>query len=327
MAVVELRSTTPEHLQGERVGVAIILGSRSAYRKQQEYNCQQAFHPCSVHRIFSTVELIVFDLDGTLLDKRSEISPYTRETLDLLAERGIAYTVATGRTLHASQDLLKGLGFILPQVYKNGVVIWEPRQATYSYRYLLTELEIRHVMEAFIEQRVSPFIFTLERGDFHAVYHAALYSQAERNLAKAIAKERGLPVLPLAELPGDAGITNISALGPPAAIRKVSSMIDDEPTLVAYMGTALEDNALLWVDIHHSDGSKGAAVDQLRNDLAASRVICFGDSDNDLSMFGRADEAYAPANAKEAVRKAATAVIGHHDEDGIARFLRERFDL
>ena len=53
------------------------------------------------------MELIVFDLDGTLLDGASEISPYTRETLAMLAERGIAYTVATGRTLHGARELLK----------------------------------------------------------------------------------------------------------------------------------------------------------------------------------------------------------------------------
>ncbi len=44
-------------------------------------------------------------------------------------------------------------------------------------------------------------------------------------------------------------------------------------------------------------------------------------------MFARADECYAPDNAKDPVKAAATAVIGHHDEDGIARFLRQRFGL
>ena len=38
-----------------------------------------------------------------------------------------------------------------------------------------------------------------------------------------------------------------------------------------------------------------------------------------------ADESYAPSNAKEQVKAAATAVIGHHDEDGIAEFLQQRF--
>jgi hydroxymethylpyrimidine pyrophosphatase-like HAD family hydrolase len=61
--------------------------------------------------------------------------------------------------------------------------------------------------------------------------------------------------------------------------------------------------------------------------LGIERVVCFGDNDNDLSMFEVADESYAPENANEAIKSAATAVIGHHDEEGIARFLRKRFEL
>ena len=44
-------------------------------------------------------------------------------------------------------------------------------------------------------------------------------------------------------------------------------------------------------------------------------------------MFDAADESYAPDNAKEQIKSAATAVIGHHHDEGIAQFLRERFEL
>ena len=44
-------------------------------------------------------------------------------------------------------------------------------------------------------------------------------------------------------------------------------------------------------------------------------------------MFALADESYAPSNARDDVKAAATAVIGHHDEDGISEFLRQRFKL
>jgi hypothetical protein len=44
-------------------------------------------------------------------------------------------------------------------------------------------------------------------------------------------------------------------------------------------------------------------------------------------MFAQADESYAPENARDEIKSAATAVIGHHDADGIARFLRQRFQL
>jgi hydroxymethylpyrimidine pyrophosphatase-like HAD family hydrolase len=103
--------------------------------------------------------------------------------------------------------------------------------------------------------------------------------------------------------------------------------IENEAHLVAYSGLAREGVEWHWLDIHHSDASKGGAIKTLKELLGLERVICFGDSDNDLSMFEAADEGYAPANANDAIQSAATAVIGHHDEEGIARFLRERFAL
>ena len=273
------------------------------------------------------MELIVFDLDGTLLNSKSEVSGHTRETLQQLSRRGIAYTVATGRTLHAARDLLEGHGFTLPHIYKNGVVIWQPDGDQYSHSNLLTNPEIRHILEAFTEQTVSPFVFTLEPGDYHAVYHPPLRTAAERRLSGVLARDRGLDVLPIARMPAAADITNISALGDRTAIEAVVELVREEDHLVAYAGTAIEGEGLHWVDIHHSAASKGGAVEQLKADLGVSRVICFGDSDNDLSMFALADESYAPSNAREAVKAAATAVIGHHDEDGISMFLRERFKL
>ena len=273
------------------------------------------------------MELIVFDLDGTLLNRKSQVSAHTRDTLRQLRQRGIAYTVATGRTLHAARDLLDGHGFTLPHIYKNGVVIWQPDSDEYTHSNLLTNPEIQQVMHAFTEQAVTPFIFTVEPENRHAVYHPPMQTDAERRLARMLARDRGMEVLPVAEMPADADITNISALGARPAIEAVEHLVDVEDHLVAYAGLAIEGEDLLWIDIHHSAASKGDAVAQLKLDLGVSRVICFGDSDNDLSMFALADESYAPSNAKEEVKDAATQVIGHHDEDGISEFLRTRFKL
>ncbi len=273
------------------------------------------------------MELIVFDLDGTLLDASSQISTYTRDTLALLAARGIHYTVATGRTLHGARAIIDGRGFVLPQAYKNGVLIWRPDQSNYSHHHFLTHAEIKHVVEAVHSCGVTPFLSTLEPGFVHRVYHPPLRHGFEKRLANHFAEVMGIEVLPASRLPGDAEITSISALAPAEDIETVERLVENEPDLVAYAGLALEGEGLGWIDIHHRAGSKGNAVDLLREELGAQRVLVFGDSSNDLSMFATADEAYAPSNAQADVRAAATQVIGHHDEDGIAHFLRERFEL
>lgn len=273
------------------------------------------------------MELVVFDLDGTLLNRDASISDFTRDTLELLAQRDIAYTVATGRTLHASRDILRGHGFKLPHVFKNGVVIWHPEADSFSHRQVLTTAELAHVVAGCLANGLSPFVFTIEGDSEHVVYHAPLRSKAEQYVVNEYTITRGIRAEPLEALPDNAEISNVSAIGSRVRVEAVIDVVRDEPHLVAYSGVAIEAKDLAWLDVHHSDASKGGAVVTLKEMLGAERIVCFGDSDNDVSMFELADESYAPANAKSHVKDRATEIIGHHDDDGIARFLRERFDL
>lgn len=273
------------------------------------------------------MELVVFDLDGTLLNRESEISDFTSETLRLLTENDIAYTVATGRTLHGARAILDGHSFPLPQAYKNGVMIWHPETQNYSSGATLTPAELDNVVSACLAQRLTPFVFTLDEDHESTVYHPPLVSEIERELVEAISIEQHKRISPLDDLPGDATVTHVNAIGASESIRAVLSSVDEEPHLVAYSGVAIEGEQWRWLDVHHSDASKGGAIETLKALLGIERVICFGDSDNDLSMFEAADESYAPANANDRIKSVATAVIGHHDEEGIAHFLRKRFAL
>lgn len=273
------------------------------------------------------MELVVFDLDGTLLNRESAISDYTSETLKLLTERDIAYTVATGRTLHGARAILEGHQFQLPQAYKNGVLIWHPETKSFSPGAMLTPDELDNVVNACITQGLTPFLYTLDEDDESTVYHPPTLTRIEHELIRTLGIEETVTVRALDELPADASITHVNAIGNGEAIQSVLRSVNDEPHLVAYSGIALEGDQWRWLDLHHSDASKGGAIDTLKRLLGLERVICFGDSDNDLSMFEAADESYAPANANDSIKSAATAVIGHHDDEGIARFLRERFAL
>ena len=273
------------------------------------------------------MELIVFDLDGTLLDHESAISDYTSETLRLLAEKEIAYTVATGRALHSARAILEGHQFLLPQAYKNGVMSWHPEQSRLSGGAMLTVDELDHIVQSCIRHAVTPFVFTLDNGREDTVYHPPLQSDVEQRLIQNLGLENKIDARPLHELPADAAITHVNSIGSSEAIKAVLHSVNDEPHLVAYSGVAWEGRQWRWLDVHHSDASKGGAIQLLKELLGIERVVCFGDSDNDLSMFEMADESYAPSNATDEIKSAATAVIGHHDEEGIARFLRERFAL
>ena len=276
------------------------------------------------------MDLIFFDLDGTLLNKSSQISSFTKETLALLGEKDIAFTVATGRTMHSAQFVLEGQSFLLPHIYNNGVAIWDPSGNALMLENLLAPSEVNLIIEHAVKNNITPFINTVNMDSpnhEHVIYHSTPKYQVERDLIEKYFSRTKAKLATIESLPATAHITNISMIGDAALVYDMYQQLNMHDELIAYSGPAIEGDEYRWMDVHHKLASKGSAVELLRNQLGASNVICFGDSDNDLSMFELADEAYAPSNAKPYIKDAATSVIGHHDEDGIARFLRERFSL
>jgi Cof subfamily protein (haloacid dehalogenase superfamily) len=277
------------------------------------------------------MDLICFDLDGTLLNDVSEISPFTKDTLLLLNENNIAYTVATGRTMLSAQSIIDGHAFDLPQIYNNGVTVWDPKIAQLTLENLLSNAEISTIINVALAQGITPFVNTIDtyqnQINHHFIFHAETRHDVEKDLVEKYFSRTKAKLLPLETLPANSQVTNISMIGSADAIHEMWLELNTYPNLIAYSGPALEGKEYRWMDVHHCQANKGTAVTNLKTQLGATNIICFGDSDNDLSMFALADECYAPENAKAEIKRSATAIIGHNHKDGIAHFLRERFSL
>jgi hydroxymethylpyrimidine pyrophosphatase-like HAD family hydrolase len=80
-----------------------------------------------------------------------------------------------------------------------------------------------------------------------------------------------------------------------------------------------------WLELLPKNVSKAGALLTLKEMLQCERIVCFGDGKNDIEMFRIADECYAMANAVPELKEIATATIGSNDEDGVARWLADRF--
>jgi Cof subfamily protein (haloacid dehalogenase superfamily) len=272
------------------------------------------------------MDLVVFDLDGTLFNSEQKLSAYTKETLALLAKKKIAFTVATGRTLHAAVPSFEGLHFPLPQVYKNGVLIWDPVSAKYSHGNFLTHQEVEGVLEVFDTTGLSPFIMTVTPENHQHIYHGPIHNAHGEKLLKKMQERPNASVHAWTGEPVE-GVTNITTIGAKEPTEAIIERLRREKQLCAFYGPDMYKADHYWMDIHHIDASKGGAIEMLKSEYGFKRVICFGDGDNDISMFQMSDECYAPENADPEIKAMATAVIGHHDQDGIAHFLRERFQL
>ncbi|ADZ91718.1 HAD-IIB family hydrolase [Marinomonas mediterranea] len=273
------------------------------------------------------MELVVFDLDGTLLNKHQALSPFTLETLEAMRDKKIFYTIATGRTHLAARKCLVEHNFQEWMIFKNGVEWWHPLKKQYRHQTSLTKESVEYALTQFELASVTPFIFCITRDGTHKVYHPPVTSPLSDLIENELGKHDELSLHPIQEMAFDDIATNISALGSQQQAVSVVTSLENQNELKAYCGGGVYNKDTFWIDVHHQDACKGSAINTLKSELGATKVLAFGDGDNDLSMFDYADASFAPHNAAPHVKSRATDVIGHHNEDGVAHFLRDYFSL
>ena len=81
-----------------------------------------------------------------------------------------------------------------------------------------------------------------------------------------------------------------------------------------------------WLEILPKSAQQSARYFTIKKEyLNCDKVVVFGDGLNDLSMFEIADESYAVENACRELKEKATGVIGHHDQESVAQYLKENY--
>lgn len=276
-------------------------------------------------------ELLVFDMDGTLVGPNDEITPLTREVLAMLDARGVNWTIATGRMPHGvplgARDTLAGIELRHPQAYKNGVLIWDMNHDVRLNTIALDGEELLEVCTRLEQNGINFWLNTLDHDDRIGAVIQRLTNDRERRWVDEMAQQDIEVKLhdDFSQLAGH--VLNISAITDNTRALEVAETLADLPGIEVFAGPALYQEDHFWMDIHHVSGTKGDAVKFLQRHVGAERLICFGDSDNDISMFQVADECYAMGNALPELKTLATEVIGTNAEDGIAHFLIERYSL
>ena len=71
------------------------------------------------------IRLVALDLDGTLLDSQSQISPRTRQAIADAVGRGVIVLPCTGRPLASLPPLVAQLPGIRYAITSNGAAVWD----------------------------------------------------------------------------------------------------------------------------------------------------------------------------------------------------------
>ena len=274
------------------------------------------------------MELFVTDLDGTLLNSKKEVSKYSCETLNNLIDKGVNFTVATARTPATVAELLEGLNLKLPVALMNGVLIYDIKEERYiDVKEINTDLVIK-CLDVFEKKDKNVLVYGIK--DNHLwVYYKELKNDWEYDFYKERADKKlktFVQITDYKEAIKGSKIINFVAFDKYENIKSINDELSQFDGLTVNFYEDIYEEDCYFLEAYSNEASKANGIKFLERYIEHDNLVCFGDNLNDIPMFELANEAYATANAVDKLKEMSTAVINSCDEDGVARFLAERFN-
>jgi Cof subfamily protein (haloacid dehalogenase superfamily) len=255
-------------------------------------------------------ELILVDLDGTLVGVDHKVSPRNAAALERATAAGTRVVIATGRPVRLLEPVRESLGHSIALCY-NGAIVMDLASGDILEAHLLDGEVFRRAVES-VRAKGLEFLVAVEgmpdvgiRGErgFREGY------KMPRGTLKAIT-DLGI-VKGLIRVTGDQfeEIWEAFSTGFPGELEVTRSGIDG------------------LIEISRAGVSKGGVIDELARGwgIDPTDAIAFGDMPNDLEMFRWAGRSVAMENAEPEVKLAATEVGLHHDNDAVAEVLERWF--
>jgi Cof subfamily protein (haloacid dehalogenase superfamily) len=255
--------------------------------------------------------VVVSDLDGTLLNNQHQISPHTRRTLHRLTERGIRFIVATGRHHIDVQSIRDTLGLDIFLITANGAVVHD-KQDNCIYNQTLPPQLAQELVE----------IDRLPDIDLHLYQGNEWLVDAESPELLAYHKESGFTYRVVDPVTLDKqGINKIFYTG------EHPDLVELENRLLTHFGDRLSIafSTPTCLEAMPKGVNKGNAVKAVleQNGYELKNAVAFGDGMNDLEMLSMAGHGVVMANAHSRLKDA----LPNHpqaltnDEDGVAEYL------
>lgn len=243
-----------------------------------------------------------FDLDGTLLDHQSKITPEVKNAIDLLKQNNILPVIATGRTLVEVEAIMEASG-IDSAIVMNGQFITMNGEKIYSNEFTYEEcIEFYefakfhgHELSFYNEKKIWCTAINQTVIDCYSYIHSGIPSTDMSLLEKE-----------------------------PVNMLLVVSEEGDQHYLKHFPELTFYRNGPYSIDVVRKNVSKGSGVNILFDYLGIEKVptFAFGDGLNDIALFEACDHKIAMGNARDQLKELATFITKNNTDGGIVHALK-----
>lgn len=265
--------------------------------------------------------LYVSDLDGTLLRSDETTSEYTNKTINKLVEEGMIFSYATARSYVTARKVTKGLNANIPLIVYNGAMVVDNRDGSILWKNFFGE-DVQTILNELFEKEVYPIVYAFVEGVEKFSYIEKRCTEGMKVFVESRKGDIRERKVETKEALCEGEIFYLTCIDEEEKLKPFYQKYK-ELYYCVYQKDIYSGHQ--WLEIMPKEVSKSNAILQLKEKLGIDFIVSFGDGKNDLPMFEIADEAYAVENAVEELKKASTGVIGSNDEDGVAKWLEQRF--
>ncbi len=262
------------------------------------------------------IELIVMDMDDTLMTSENHLSEKTKSYLLNLQNEGYKLALASGRPTEGMLPTAKELKM---DQYGSYIMSYNGAQTTD-----LAADEIVSKKDIEKEEFDKIVDFCRERHLFVLTYdHGKIIYDGEHEYMNRESELTGLEMEKVDDLKSyiQKSVPKVMGVDFEENIEKIIKQFGNEFNKAIDMTTSKP----FFLEFMRKSVSKGSAIEALaeRLDIDVNHIVAFGDSANDIEMFKTAGTAVAMDNASDEVKEQADMVTKSNDEDGIPYALEQ----
>ena len=264
-------------------------------------------------------DLLVLDVDGTLHNSHREISDATKNALIEAQKRGKTIAIASGRSIAGIRQTASAIsleeygGYVIAY---NGTTVINCKTGECIYNQTLPADLIAPVYEEAAKLQVAIMAYRDSAKEIIVAGGVTDYVAADAAASCVTIRETDQFVKELS-FP----INKIFVSGEPDKMKEVERILQRK------FGSVLNvfRSDPYYVELLPKYTDKGVAVDKLVKymDITRERVMCVGDSNNDLPMLRYAGMGVAMGNASDRIKEQADYVTDSNDDDGIVKVIEK----
>lgn len=268
------------------------------------------------------IRLIATDLDDTLLNEHSDITPRTLTALKAAMAAGCRVSLSSGRMLEAMLPLAERIGVNAPMLLYNGGMIYDHREdktifaPRIPYETALGIARMAEEMGLYIQAYPGKGYFCNEICEY-----TERYARSIRVQPTAV----HMPVSRWMELEMPCDMQKMLIIDTPEGADRAQTAL----RAAFPHGACFAKSKPHYIEIIPENVNKGDSLKRLGDYLGIEReeIMAFGDGQNDVPMLEYAGFGYAMANACQEARACTDLIAPPNTVDGVAQvieaFLRD----